>query len=217
MNKNVKKADLPFSKTGVIPLFYHDDLEVCKRLIRACYEGGIKEIEFTNRGSNAHEVFKELLSWSATAYPDLVLGIGTIKTVEDAQRFIAIGARFIVTPILDTNVGQVCKEHNIPWIPGCFTLSEMYTAYQNGATLVKVFPVDSLGGSKFIKSVLSPCPELKLMPSGGIKADKEDVKAYLNAGVHCVGIGSSLFKRNKAGEFNYQAISETCKEILNVL
>lgn len=210
-------VELAIAQTGMVPLFYHPDTDVCQKLITACYEGGIKEIEFTNRGENAFTTFKGLLGWAADAYPDLVLGIGTIKTVAQAQKFIDVGAQFIVTPILDLQVGQLCKDTGTPWIPGCYTLTEMYTAYQHGASLVKVFPVDSLGGPKFIKSVLSPCPELKLMPSGGIKANIDEVKAYINAGVQCVGVGSDLFKKDESGAFDYQAITQTCKAILKGL
>lgn len=199
----------------LVPLFYNEDLDVCKSLITACYKGGVRVIEFTNRGEKAIDVFRELLEWSQTHFPKLILGIGTIKSVEMAEKFIAIGANFIVTPVLDIEVGDSCKKNNVPWIPGCGTLTEMFTAHKNGAALVKAFPINALGGATYIKSVLAPCPELKIMPSGGIKATQQDVKQYLDAGVYCVGVGSSLFVK-EGNEYDYNKISENCRNLLNI-
>lgn len=199
----------------LVPLFYENQLDVCKNIINACYKGGVRVVEFTNRGENALEVFKDLLTWSRVQCPDLILGIGTIKTKQDAEKFIEAGTKFVVAPVLDLKVGAYCVEQNIPWIPGCGTLSEMYQAYENKATIVKLFPVVGFGGAAYVKSVLAPCPELKIMPSGGVKATKKDFDEYLNAGAFCVGVGSSLFHKNMHGSYDFEAITQTCKTLLS--
>lgn len=201
-------------ETSLVPLFYHNNLEVCKQLIDACYKGGVGVIEFTNRGDMALPIYKELLTWIQNDYPDLILGIGTIKTQEQALQFLEAGAQFIVAPVIDMQVGKLCHQCQIPWIPGCGTLTEMYQATILGATLVKAFPIHVLGGASFVKSVLAPCPELNIMASGGIDSSKLAYDTYKNAGAFCVGVGSSLFIKKPNGNFDLQAITQTCKTIL---
>jgi 2-dehydro-3-deoxyphosphogluconate aldolase/(4S)-4-hydroxy-2-oxoglutarate aldolase len=174
----------------IIPVYYHKDVEVAKAVLEACYRGGLRVFEFTNRGENAHEVFLALKKY-AQKFPDLLLGIGTIMDSPAAELFIAADADFIVSPILNLEVAKVCSRHKKSWVPGCGTLTEIVNAKNAGAELIKVFPGAVLG-PKFISSVLAVVPDLKLMPTGGVEPTSENLKAWFDAGVYCVGMGSQL-------------------------
>lgn len=178
----------------IIPVFYHKDIEIAKSVLEACYNGGLRVFEFTNRGENAYDVFLELKMY-AQKFPDLLLGVGTILDAAAAELFIAAEADFIVSPILDPEVAKVCDRHKKFWVPGCGTLTEIVNAKNAGAQLIKVFP-GSVLGPKFISSVLSVVPDLKLMPTGGVEPSTENLKAWFDSGVYCVGMGSQLISHS---------------------
>lgn len=192
------------SQFPVIPVFYNPDIEITLNVISACYEGGMRVFEFTNRGPESETVFKEIIS-NRSKYPEMALGIGTIMNKLHAKVFTNLGADFLVSPILDLNVAKVCKQRNKPWVPGCGTLTEVIKANRSGAELVKVFPGNVLGAG-FIKSVLGPCPYLKLMPTGGVKPEKENLDEWFGAGAFSVGIGSSLFDKEIILPQNYDQL-----------
>lgn len=192
------------SQFPVIPVFYNPDMEITLNVISACYEGGMRVFEFTNRGPESETVFKEIIS-NRSKYPEMALGIGTIMNKLHAKVFTNLGADFLVSPILDLNVAKVCKQRNKPWVPGCGTLTEVIKANRSGAELVKVFPGNVLGAG-FIKSVLGPCPHLKLMPTGGVKPEKENLDEWFGAGAFSVGIGSSLFDKEIILPQNYDQL-----------
>jgi len=179
--------------SGMIPVFFHADVEVAKGVIDASYQGGVRVFEFTNRGGNAFDTFKQLLE-HVKQYPDLSLGIGTIMDDATTQKFIDVGAHFIVSPILRPSMSAVCKKHDIPWIPGCATLTEIVNAKDAGASIIKIFPGSVLGPG-FVSSVLPVVPGLKLMPTGGVEPTEQNLSAWFKAGVVCVGMGSQLFKK----------------------
>ena len=174
----------------VIPVFYHKDVAIAKSVLEACYNGGLRVFEFTNRGENAYDVFLQLKQY-AQKFPDLLLGIGTIMDSSSAELFIAADADFIVSPILSFDVAKVCHQHKRLWVPGCGTLTEIVNAKNAGAELIKIFP-GSVLGPKFVSSVLAVVPDLKLMPTGGVEPTNENLKAWFDAGVYCVGMGSQL-------------------------
>jgi 2-dehydro-3-deoxyphosphogluconate aldolase/(4S)-4-hydroxy-2-oxoglutarate aldolase len=177
-------------RTGIVPVFYHPDVDVAKAVVESCYRGGIRVFEFTNRGKNAHAVFVALVDY-IKKFPDLILGIGTIIDSSDIEKFAAAGANFIVSPVLKTEMAGLCRTYNVPWIPGCGTLTEIIAAKEAGAELIKVFPGFVLG-PKFVSAALSVVPDLKLMPTGGVEPTAESLTALFNAGVYCVGMGSQL-------------------------
>lgn len=177
----------------MIPVFFHADVDIAKAVIDASYAGGVRVFEFTNRGGNAFETFGQLLVY-ARQYPDLSLGIGTVMDDAATQKFIDAGAHFIVSPILRPSMAVVCRKHDIPWIPGCATLTEIVTAKDAGASIIKIFPGSVLGPG-FVSSVLPVVPGLKLMPTGGVEPTEQNLSAWFNAGVVCVGMGSQLFKK----------------------
>lgn len=176
----------------VIPVYYNDDKSNCLDALEACYAGGVRVFEFVNRGKNAVENFKFLLEVKKEKFSDLSLGIGTIKTKEEAKQFIDLGAEFIVSPIINEEVAQICNDSNVFWIPGCMTPSEIYIAEKCGAQLVKLFPGDVLG-PKYLKAIRPLFPALSFMPTGGVSVEEENIEKWKAAGVSAVGLGSKLF------------------------
>ena len=181
-------------ETGLIPVFNHTDSNVAKKVLDACYDGGVRVFEFTNRGENALAVFGELVTHTQQ-YSDLYLGIGTLFTKEDASLFLDVGAHFLVSPALIPEIAHFANQKEVLWVPGCGTVTEMYQALQLGAKLLKAFPGNILGPG-FIKAVKAVYPKVHIMPTGGVKPTEENLSSWYNAGVHCVGMGSQLFKKD---------------------
>lgn len=181
----------------IVPVFYHPDVDHAKSILQACYDGGLRVFEFTNRGDKALAVFTQLASYVKEHCPEMALGIGTILTPEDATRFIDAGAAFVVQPVITASVGDVCRERGVPWMPAGSTLNEIYQATLLGAELVKVFPGNVVGPG-FIKAIKGPMPSLKLMVTGGVEPTSESLNAWFKAGVTAVGIGSQLFSGDSA-------------------
>jgi 2-dehydro-3-deoxyphosphogluconate aldolase / (4S)-4-hydroxy-2-oxoglutarate aldolase len=193
-NKNMSnKVFETLEKYPIIPVFYHADIAVAQKIVKACYDGGMRAFEFTNRGENALEVFAALRTFTKTTCPDMLLGIGTIFTEKEAKKFAKAGADFIVQPITTKSVGKFCAKKDIPWMPAAMTLTEIYKATLLGAKVVKIFP-GNVVGSGFIKSIKGPMPHAKLMVTGGVEPTIASLDEWFGAGVHCVGIGSQLFK-----------------------
>jgi len=196
----------------IIPLFYHESFEVSKNTIKALYDGGIRIIEYTNRGGKALENFTRLKEISSTEFPGLLLGIGTVKNTKEMDDYAAAKADFIITPVISEELAEHAAEKNISLIPGCFTPSEVNSAYQNGLRLVKVFPADALG-KNYIKSIQPVFPEMNFMPTGGISADFDDITDWLKGGAIAVGLGSSLIKT----EFTAGQLTEKVQNLLQQL
>ena len=176
----------------IVPVFYHPDANHAQAIVQACYDGGMRVFEFTNRGDMALPVFIKLIHYVREHCPDMAMGIGTILTPADAERFLDVGADFVVQPVTTSAVGDVCRERAVPWIPAGSTLNEIYQATLLGAQLVKVFP-GNVVGPDFIKAIKGPMPHLKLMVTGGVEPTNESLTAWFRAGVTAVGIGSQLF------------------------
>ena len=186
-----------------LPLFNCGDAATGMQVLEALHAGGMRVVEFTNRSAGALDVFRALVTEAAVRLPDMVLGAGTIIDRAQAEAFHAAGARFLVAPNLDEEVGRYCADCGVPWCPGTGTVTEMVRAHRLGAAVIKVFPADALGGPAFVKGVRGPCGWLKLMPSGGVTLDEANLRAWFAAGVFCVGMGSHLVDAEtlKAGRF----------------
>lgn len=183
----------------IVPVFYHGDADYAKAIVKACYDGGMRVFEFTNRGDGARRVFAELVPFVREQCPDLALGIGTILTPESAEAFIGLGADFVVQPVTMATVAAVCHEHTVPWMPAGATLNEIYQATLLGADLVKVFPGNVVGPG-FIRAIKGPMPHLNLMVTGGVEPTAVSLNEWFRAGVLCVGIGSQLFAGNPSAD-----------------
>lgn len=200
-------------QTGMVPVFYHSDAAVAKKVIKACYDGGVRVFEFTNRGDFAHEVFAECVKFAATECPELALGVGSVVDPATAAMFIQMGACFVVSPLFNPDIVGVCNRRLVPYIPGCGSVSEIGRAQEMGCDVCKVFPGEVYGPA-FVKAVLAPCPWSKIMVTGGVAPTQENLSEWVKAGTMCVGMGSKLFPadRVKAGDWNY--VTQKCSESL---
>lgn len=202
-------------ETGFIPLLSHSNPEVAQKVIEAAYRGGVRVFEYTNRQPNSFEVFTHLLK-SAEALPGLMLGIGTIMDKETTLKFIAAGAHFIISPILNTEMATVCHEYKQLWIPGCATLTEIVTAQKHGAEVIKVFP-GSVLGPEFVSSIMPVVPSLQLMITGGVEPTEKSLSAWFNAGAMCVGLGSQLFTTELFEKQDWKSLEVKVKYVLEVI
>jgi len=203
--------------TGIVHVFYHKDLEVCKQVVKACYEGGARVFEFTNRGDFAHEVFGELNKYVNENFKEMILGVGSILDAGTTSLYLQLGANFIVSPIVNAEMAKTCNRRKVAWMPGCGSVTEISYAEELGAEVVKIFPGSQVGGASFVKAVKGPLPWASIMPTGGVSPTKENLKEWFEAGVHCVGIGSKLFLKKEDGSFNYEGISTKVSEAINIV
>lgn len=215
----MKRLDviLKMREIGAIPLYYNPDKELMKEVISACYRGGMKIFEFTNRGDMAHELFSDLIKWSREEMPDLILGVGTIVDAGTCSLYIQLGARFIVSPLLNEEMARVCNRRKVLWVPGCATASEIGRAEELGAELVKLFPGPTVGGAKFLKAYLGPCPWSNIMPSGGVSPTLENLTGWFEAGAFCVGMGAQLISEEIISNRDFQKLEETARQATNII
>lgn len=202
--------------TGMVPVFYHSDKEVAKRVVKACYDGGVRAFEFTNRGDFAHEVFAEVVKYAATECPDMAVGVGSIVDPATAALYLQLGACFVVGPLFNPEVAKVCNRRLVPYTPGCGSISEVGAAQEAGCDLCKVFPGDVLGPN-FVKGLMAPMPWSKLMVTGGVEPNQENLSAWFKAGVYCVGMGSKLFPSDKVKAEDWQYVTDKCRECLDCI
>lgn len=208
LNKMAEKA--------MIPVFYNADLEICKNVVKACYEGGVRVFEFTNRGDYAHEVFSELNKWVITNCPDLALGVGSVVDAPTAALYIQMGANFVVGPLFNEDIAFVCNQRQVAYCPGCGSVSEMGTAQKYGCEVTKLFPGDVYGPA-MVKDILAPMPWTKIMVTGGVSPDKENLTAWFKAGIFCVGMGSKLFPKDCIQNKDWKYITDKCKEAFEII
>jgi 2-dehydro-3-deoxyphosphogluconate aldolase/(4S)-4-hydroxy-2-oxoglutarate aldolase len=213
------KADVlaTIGRDGVVPVFYDGDVEVAKEVARRLMAGGITTLEFTNRGDAAVAVFAELIGWARQELPDLVVGAGTVTGPVTAGQVIDLGADFVFAPNLSAEVAAVCNERNIPYVPGCGTLSEIQAAYRLGCDLVKLFPADSIGGPSFLKAVRAPCPWVRAVPTGGVEPTVESLRAWFGAGAPAVGMGSALLTRELIARKDWDALEQKVAETVKAV
>ncbi len=200
----------------MVPVFYHKDAGTAKNVIKACYDGGVRAFEFTNRGDFAHEVFAECVKFAAAECPDMALGVGSVVDAPTAVLYMQLGACFVVGPLFNPDVAVVCNRRLVPYCPGCGTVSEMGKAQEMGCDLTKVFPGDVYGPA-FVKGMMAPCPWSKVMVTGGVSPTEENLTAWVKAGVYCVGMGSKLFPSDKVKAGDWQYVSDKCAEALGYI
>jgi len=198
---------------GLLPVFYNGNIDVAENVVRACAEGGAKVMEFTNRGDRAYQVFSELSRYCTSEIPNLVIGVGTIVDPATAALYINCGANFIVGPVLNEEIAKVCNRRKVAYIPGCITPSEISRAEELGVSIIKVFPAKVVT-SAFVKALLGPCPWSRLMPSGGVKATKEDVFNWIESGAAALNMGSNLISKDLVKAGDYDAIRKRVKQCI---
>ncbi|MGM0946264.1 MAG: bifunctional 4-hydroxy-2-oxoglutarate aldolase/2-dehydro-3-deoxy-phosphogluconate aldolase [Bacteroidota bacterium] len=200
-------------QAGVMPIFYHPDERTCLKLLETAYEGGIRVIELVNRGDQAPLIFPALQRMAETL-PGLSLGVGTIYHPWQAEEFIDMGAEFIVAPVMNPKLGEYCKKLDIPWVPGCGTVSEVFEATELGAELVKIYPANILSPD-FVPAVHAVLPKVEIIPTGGVEPSLESIKPWFDAGVLCVGMGSQLMRKDWIAAGEFAKISKSIESVIS--
>ncbi len=202
--------------TGLVPLFYHPDVALGKQVLKACYDGGARLLEFTARGDFAFEVFSELIKYAQAKLPGMILGVGSITDAAAASLYMQMGANFIVTPSLREDIALVCNRRKVLWSPGCGSLAEINKAEELGCELIKLFPGATYGPG-FVKAIKGPQPWTSIMPTGGVSTDTENLKAWFQAGVTCVGMGSKLISKEILLQRDFKKLEEAVKSALQTI
>tara|TARA_A100001011_G_scaffold195540_1_gene203889 strand:+ start:10848 stop:11516 length:669 start_codon:yes stop_codon:yes gene_type:complete len=203
-------------ESGMIPLFYHPKIEVAKAVLKACYDGGARLIEFTNRGDFAIDIFTELIRYSISELPGMIIGVGSVTDASAASQYMLYGANFIVTPVFREDIAVICNRRKVLWIAGCGSLNEITVAEERGCELVKLFPGNTYGPD-FVKSVKAPQPWTSIMPTGGVTIEKKNLTDWFDAGVTCVGLGSKLISEEILVKKDYDILRVRVAEVLDMI
>jgi 2-dehydro-3-deoxyphosphogluconate aldolase/(4S)-4-hydroxy-2-oxoglutarate aldolase len=222
INKNCSKYSrievaIVMKNIGIVPVFYHPNLEVCLNVVKACYEGGARVFEFTNRGDFAHDIFAALNKVILNEIPDMILGAGSIVDSATTALYIQNGANFIVSPLINEEMAYICNRRKILWSPGCGSVSEISRAEELGAEIVKIFPAREIGGPSFVENIRGPMPWSNIMPTGGVEPVYENLMEWFRAGVWCVGMGSKLFPKEAIEIKNYETIRENVNKAITLV
>ncbi|MBO0323010.1 bifunctional 4-hydroxy-2-oxoglutarate aldolase/2-dehydro-3-deoxy-phosphogluconate aldolase [Muricauda sp. CAU 1633] len=202
--------------TGMVPLFYHPDVELGKKVLKACYDGGARLMEFTSRGDFAHEVFAELNKYALKELPRMMMGVGSVTDAAAASLYMQLGANFVVTASLREDVAIVCNRRKVSYSPGCGSLTEIARAEELGCEIVKLFP-GSLYGPGFVKAIKGPQPWTSIMPTGGVSTDEDNLKGWFGAGVTCVGLGSQLISKEVIQNGDFKGLEKSVSETLALI
>ncbi len=203
-------------ETGLVPLFFHTDVALGKQVIKACYHGGARLMEFTSRGDFAFEVFRELNKYALAELPGMILGVGSVTDAGAASLYMQLGANFIVTPVLREDIAVVCNRRKVLWSPGCGTLTEITKAEELGCEIVKLFPGGTYG-PEFVKAIKGPQPWTSIMPTGGVSPTEENLKEWFEAGVTCVGMGSQLISKEILLNKDFDALKNNVQKAINII
>ena len=215
MDKKVQILEL-VPKQGILPLFFYKDAEVSVEVMRALYQGGIRALEYTNRGEAAFVNFKQMKAVRDKDMPDMMLGIGTIKSGEQARNFIEAGADFIISPGFVKEAADEANKAGVLYVPGCMTPTEIIVAEQYGCRFIKLFPGNILGPD-FMSAIKELFPDLMFMPTGGVDLDKENISGWFKAGVRAVGMGSKLISKPLLEQKDYAKIASMTKEVVEII
>jgi 2-dehydro-3-deoxyphosphogluconate aldolase / (4S)-4-hydroxy-2-oxoglutarate aldolase len=203
-------------ESGMVPLFYHSDSEVAKAVLKACYDGGARLMEFTSRSDFAIEIFKDLIKYALAELPGMILGVGSVTDAAAASQYMLAGANFVVTPVFREDIALVCNRRKVLWSPGCGSLTEIANAEEWGCELVKLFP-GSTYGPGFVKAIKGPQPWTSIMPTGGVSTEEENLRGWFDAGVTCVGMGSKLISKEILANKDYHALETEVRSVLELI
>lgn len=204
------------SETGMVPLFYHSDIEIAKKTLKACYDGGARLLEFTSRGDFAHNIFEELNQYALAELPEMIMGVGSVTDAGAASLYMQLGANFIVTPVLREDIAVVCNRRKVLWSAGCGSLTEIAKAEELGGEIIKLFP-GSTYGPGFVKAIKGPQPWTSIMPTGGVSTEEDNLRGWFGAGVTCVGMGSQLISKEILAQENYTGLKEKVAATLSLI
>ena len=202
---------------GLVPVFYHKNLEMAKKIVNACADGGARVVEFTNRGDRAYQIFSELVSYFEKERPQVILGVGSVLDPSTASLYINSGANFVVGPILNEEVARTCNRRKINYSPGCGSASEISTAEALGVEIVKIFPGGQVGGPSFVKAILGPMPWTRIMPTGGVEPTRESIRDWIQAGAACLGIGSKIISNNLVAGGDWSGLTKKVERCLGLI
>ena len=213
-----KKSELLklIPEQGILPLYFNKDEETSIELLRALFNAGIRTVEYTNRGEAALKNFKQMRKVIDAEMQGMYLGIGTIKDGAMAQTFIDAGADYIICPGLVDSVAEVSDKHDILWVPGCMTPTEIIKAETMGAKMIKLFPGNILGPD-FLSAIKALFPDLLFMPTGGVELDKGNIESWFKAGVCAVGMGSKLVSKDVMENKKYAELTASTKEAIAII
>jgi 2-dehydro-3-deoxyphosphogluconate aldolase/(4S)-4-hydroxy-2-oxoglutarate aldolase len=201
---------------GILPLYFNSDTEVSVNILHALYKAGIRTVEYTNRGEAALNNFAKLREVCDKELGGMYLGVGTIKDAASAQAFIDAGADYVISPGLVEEVVPVANKHDMLWVPGCMTATEIIKAENLGAKFVKLFPGNLLGPS-FVSAIKELFPNTLFMPTGGVEVSKENIGAWFKAGVCAVGMGSKLISKEVMEGKKYDELTAATKEAIAIV
>jgi len=204
------------AEQGMVPLFYHPDVELGKKVLTACYKGGARLLEFTNRGDYAHEVFRELNKFCESELPEMIMGVGSVTDAGAASLYMQLGVNFVVTPVLREDIAVVCNRKKVMWSPGCGSLTEIARAEELGCEIVKLFP-GGIYGPGFVKGVKAPQPWTSIMPTGGVAPTEENLKGWFDAGVTCVGMGSKMISKDILANGTFDVLEKRVSDALALI
>lgn len=210
------KVATVMEETGLVPLFFHNDVALSKKVLEACYKGGARILEFTSRGDYAHEVFAELNKFCETHLPEMIMGVGSVTDAASASLYMQLGANFVVTPVFREDIALVCNRRKVLWSPGCGSLTEIAKAEELGCEIVKLFP-GNIYGPAFVKAIKGPSPWTKIMPTGGVSPTEENLQEWFNAGVTCVGMGSKLISKEILQTQNFEKLEQLTAKTIQII
>lgn len=208
---------LRMAEEGMIPVFFNPEVEICKQVISACHNGGSRIFEFTNRGGFAHIIFEKVVQWAATEFPDLIIGTGSVVDAPTSMLYVQLESNFIVSPVLNEEMGIALNRRKILWSPGCGSVSEISKAESLGAEVVKIFPGSQVGGPKFISAVKGPMPWSNIMPTGGVDPSEANLTEWFKAGAFCVGMGSQLLKDDLIKNKDFKKLESDVRETVAIV
>lgn len=204
------------AETGMVPLFYHPDVAIGKKVLKACYDGGARLLEFTNRGDFAHEVFRELELYCRAELPEMIMGVGSVTDAGTTALYLQMGANFVVTPVFREDIAIACNRKKVLWSPGCASLTEIAKAEELGCEIVKLFP-GSVYGPGFVKAIKGPQPWTSIMPTGGVSPTEDNLRGWFDAGVTCVGMGSKLVSKDIIAGERYAELETNTRAALDII
>lgn len=204
------------ARQGILPLYFHANETITVEVLRTLYKAGIRAVEYTNRGAEALSNFNKMVAVRNAELPGMLLGIGTIKNLEQAKNFESAGADFFISPGFVAEVAVFLKSKEILYAPGCMTPTEIITAENAGIKLVKLFPGNILG-TEFLSSIKDIFPSLVFMTTGGVEATHASIQSWFSAGASAVGLGSKLISKKRMEEGDYEVIENETKKAIEII